>query len=135
MKRTKELTRLYRSFIPLALLTCGALLLASSRPSWGNGNPAGAQQEGSHKGTRLGAPQQQDIKPEGPEITTRQKRDLLKSNFEKTKDNASELADMAIGLRDELNKTNVNILSVDVIHRAEKIEKLAKKIREEAKGY
>ena len=133
MKRAKGLTRLYRSFIPLTLLICGALLLASSRASWGNGNQVGTQ--GDHKGTRLGAPEQQEVKPEGPEITTRQKRDLLKSNFEKTKDNASELADMAIGLRDELNKTNVNILSVDVIHRAEKIEKLAKKIKEEAKGY
>ena len=68
-------------------------------------------------------------------MTAKQKAAMMKSNFEKTKDDASELADMANGLRDELNKTNINILSVDVIHRAEKIEKLARKIKEEAKGY
>jgi len=59
----------------------------------------------------------------------------MKSNFEKVKNDAAQLASMANELRGELNKTSVDILSMDVIHRAEKIEKLARKIKEEAKGY
>jgi hypothetical protein len=59
----------------------------------------------------------------------------MKSNFKKMKDEAAELASLSNELRDELNKTSVDILSLDVIHRAEKIEKLARKIKEEARGY
>ena len=59
----------------------------------------------------------------------------MHANFEKSKSDAAELAALAKALREELNKPNVNVLSLEVINRAEKIEKLAKKIREETKGY
>jgi ribosome recycling factor len=80
----------------------------------------------------------QQITPEKtqpPELTAKQRRDLMKSNFQKMKADAAELASMANDLRDELDKSSVNVLSMDVIRRAEKIEKLARKIKEEAKGY
>jgi len=38
-------------------------------------------------------------------------------------------------LHEELDKSSVDILSLDVIQKADKIEKLAKKIKDEAKGY
>jgi hypothetical protein len=59
----------------------------------------------------------------------------MHANFAKSKTDAAELADLAKGLREELDKPNVNVLSFEVINRAEKIEKLAKKIREETKGF
>jgi ribosome recycling factor len=70
-----------------------------------------------------------------PDLTPKQRRELMKSNFKKMKAEAAELASMATELRDELDKTSIDVLSLDVIHRAERIEKLARKIKEEAKGY
>ncbi len=67
-------------------------------------------------------------------ITRKQKKDLLKMNFEKMKHDADELADLAKSLQDDLGKSNENVLSLDVVEKAEKIEKLAKKIKSSAKG-
>jgi bacterioferritin (cytochrome b1) len=74
-------------------------------------------------------------KPSGSERTAKQKRDLLKSNFEKMKDNAAELAEEANALHAALDKSSADILSLNIVQRAEKIEKLAKKIKDGAKGY
>jgi hypothetical protein len=129
MKQTDRSIGLNRILIPVSVLMCYSLVAPSIRPLWG-----GQDQIGQHRSQRL-PDLQPDDKTTGPELSARQKQTLLKTNFEKTKDDAAELADMAKGLRDELNKTSANILSVEVIHKAERIEKLAKKIREEAKGY
>ena len=64
----------------------------------------------------------------------RQKKELLKSNFEKMQQDARELADLSKALEDDLNKSNENVLSLKIVERADKIEKLAKKIKNSAKG-
>ena len=69
----------------------------------------------------------------GP-LTKKQKQDLLKSNFEKLKHDADELSTLAKSLQQDLDKSNENVLSLKVLDRAEKIEKLARKIKSEAKG-
>jgi hypothetical protein len=71
---------------------------------------------------------------EGP-ISKKQKRDLLKANFEKMKQDAGELADLAKALQQELNKSNENILSLDIVEKADKIEKLARRIKGTARGF
>ena len=134
MVRTHRFHWFHGSLVPLACLVSALLIFLSAGPSrLGAGL---AEPQGAHHGGHAQSP---DVNPldknAGTGLTAKQKAAMMKSNFEKTKDDASELADMANGLRDELNKTNINILSVDVIHRAEKIEKLARKIKEEAKGY
>jgi hypothetical protein len=68
-------------------------------------------------------------------LSQKQKNDLLKSNFEKMKRDAGELADLAKALQEELNKSNENILSLDIVDKADKIEKLAKRIKGTARGY
>jgi len=68
-------------------------------------------------------------------LSAKQKLSIMHANFEKSKTDAVELAALAKGLREELDKPNVNVLSFEVVNRAEKIEKLAKKIREETKGF
>jgi hypothetical protein len=68
-------------------------------------------------------------------LSAKQKQFILHSNFEKSKTDAAELAQLAKGLRQELDKPNANPLSAEAITRLEKIEKLAKKIREETKGF
>ena len=69
------------------------------------------------------------------QITRKQKRDLLKQNFEKMKRDAEELATLAKALQEELDKSNENLLSLQVVTKAEKIEKLAKRIKSTARGF
>jgi CHAD domain-containing protein len=68
-------------------------------------------------------------------LTRKQKRNLLKANFEKMKRDAGQLADLAKALQDELDKSNENVLSLDVVEKADKIEKLARKIKGTARGF
>ncbi len=44
------------------------------------------------------------------------------------------LLQLAIELKSEVDKTNQNILSVDVVKKAEEIERLAKSVKERMKG-
>jgi hypothetical protein len=60
------------------------------------------------------------------------KEEPKKSKLDKRKTDAADLSALADQLRSELNNTNVNILSVDIIQKTEEIEKLAKKIKGEA---
>ena len=68
-------------------------------------------------------------------LSKKQKTDLLKDNFAKMKRDADELAELAKSLQEDLNKSNENVLSLRVVDKAEKIEKLAKKIKGTARGY
>ncbi|MGD0697867.1 MAG: hypothetical protein ABSB82_23875 [Terriglobia bacterium] len=70
----------------------------------------------------------------GPPLTPKQKQDLLKSNFEKLKKDAADLAALAKSLQQEIDTSNENVLSLKVVDKAEKIEKLARKIKTAAKG-
>jgi hypothetical protein len=70
-----------------------------------------------------------------PERTPKQKEALLKSNFKEMKKHADQLAEMAQSLQKKIGQTNENVLSIEVVREAEEIEKLAKKIKNEAKGY
>ena len=62
------------------------------------------------------------------------KAEAKETKLDKTKSDAAELSTLADQLADELNKMNVNVFSLDVLHKAEKVEKLAKKIKEEVHG-
>ena len=48
------------------------------------------------------------------------------------KQDADELAGLAQSLRDELAKSNQNVLSLQIVGKAGRIEKLAKRIKIEA---
>ena len=65
----------------------------------------------------------------------KKQRTILKANFEKMRRDSGELADLAKALQEELNKSNENLLSLDVVEKAGKIEKLAKRIKGSARGY
>jgi hypothetical protein len=72
---------------------------------------------------------QMDVPPLSPAANARRQRDLTKSNYEKLKQEAVELTNLAKSLQDELDNSNADVLSLKVVQNAEKIEKLAKKIR------
>lgn len=60
------------------------------------------------------------------------KAEPKKTKLEKTKADAAQLSALADQLRDEIDKMNVNVLSLDIIQKTEEVEKLAKKIKGEA---
>ncbi|HEX4022470.1 MAG TPA: hypothetical protein VHX63_15095 [Acidobacteriaceae bacterium] len=70
------------------------------------------------------SPEMQEKMAEGRN-TQRQKR---------LEENTKKLVQLADQLQTAVNRSNKNILSIDVIHRAEKIEKLAKQIQDEMKA-
>jgi hypothetical protein len=67
-------------------------------------------------------------------VTTPKKESLGPSTGEKARADAAELSDLADQLRDELHRTDINILSLNIIQKTEAIEKLTKKIKGEADG-
>ncbi len=70
-----------------------------------------------------------------PSWKGKQKRELMKANYEKMKRDAEELASLAKSLQEDVDKSNENVLSLHIMEKAEKIEKLAKRIKSVAKGY
>ena len=111
--------------------TCG-VWAASAFPATA-GSPAA---ENSNSPTYWLSPQESgvtEVAPRSP-LSGKQKRELMKYNFEKMKSDADELVNLAKSLQEELNKSNENILSLEVIDKTEQIEKLAKRIRNGAKG-
>ncbi len=75
--------------------------------------------------------------PEDP-WTVQQKKELAKKQNElrqqEIKKDTDQLLELATELKQYVDKTNENILSMDVIKKAEQIEKLAQAVREKMKG-
>ncbi len=70
-----------------------------------------------------------------PEISSKQRRDILRRKFERMKQDADELAELAQSLQEDLEDSNENVLSVEVFQKAKRIEQLAKKIKSSARGF
>lgn len=102
---------------------------ASSSPS----GPTTAA-NGPEAPQRLPSTQSNEDSPQST-LSGKQKRTLLKANFEKMKRDVEELTDLGKALQEELNKSNENILSLDIVDKADRIEKLAKKIKEATRGF
>jgi hypothetical protein len=69
-----------------------------------------------------------------PTVSPEQRQGLLKYNFKQMKKHADDLAGLAKDLQKDIEQSNENVLSLEIVKKAEKIEKLAKKIKNEAKG-
>ncbi len=133
---------LLRSFRLHGLLLLGVFIFGSSRLFPAH---AGRTQPGptsaSPKVTSQGAPPgaqevpTPQIPPPPAPLSPKQRKGLLKSNFEKMKRDVEELAALAKSLQEDINGSNENVLSLKIVDKAEKIERLAKKIKAAAKGY
>jgi len=56
-------------------------------------------------------------------------------NYKKLNQHAHDLAELAKSLQTEIEKSNENVLSLEIVKKAEQAEKLARKIKNEAKGF
>ena len=125
-----------------ALVFLGLMASSSGAAGQGYGQITGADQQYPQRNTQRNPPRnpQQDPfpqitpKPDTPPNLKR-KQALLDDNFKKMKKHAEDLADLAKSLQAEIEKSNENVLSLEIVKKAEEAEKLAKKIRDEAKGY
>jgi hypothetical protein len=81
----------------------------------------------------------QDLEPHlGPppdRMSHKRQRALLKENLEKMRKDAAEMASLAASIQEDLEQTTENELPLRVVSKAEKVEKLAKKIKNTAKGF
>lgn len=70
--------------------------------------------------------------------TLDQKREMIKKQNlqrqQEIKKDTDQLLDLATELKQYVDKTNENIISLDVIKKAEQIEKLAKSVKDKMKG-
>jgi hypothetical protein len=85
--------------------------------------------EGTHE-PGVDDPANQPAKPGA----NRRDQALVRANYERAKHDSVELAELARSLQQELNQAGTNVLSLDVIDKAAKIEKLAKRIKGNARG-
>jgi hypothetical protein len=126
-----------RVLVPLWFIL-GMALVVAARPAPG---PAAATAVPEPDPGLLATPPQIQqpfpIREEEPTfpITQKQKRELLKQNFKRMKRDAEELAALAKTLQEELNKSDENVLSLKIVDNAEKIERLAKRIKSTARGF
>jgi hypothetical protein len=58
-----------------------------------------------------------------------QRDEILKSEYEQNLKDAAQLADLAEQLKQDLEKTDRNVLSISSLKKTDEIEKLVKKIR------
>jgi hypothetical protein len=113
---------------PLGVATLAVLVLLITVKSPGAQNAAAPK-----NGEALSAPP--PVNAQAALTNASPKTDPEKSHLDQTKSDAAELSALAEQLRDELNKINVNVLSLDVLAKTEKLEKLAKKIKDEANAH
>ena len=64
-----------------------------------------------------------------------QRREILKADFEKSKSDAAELAELAAQLKDDLEKKDYQVLDLRTMKKAEEIEKLARRIKDRMKRH
>ena len=73
--------------------------------------------------------------PSSAPLAAKQRKEFLKSNLERMKRDADELVALAKSLQEDVNGSSENVLSLKIVDKAEKIERLARKIKSAAKGY
>lgn len=112
------------------LLVWGLLALASSlMPAAGQFPPADQNPRPATVGGSSNT-QEDNVRP-----LLDNQRKILKARLEKTRSDAAEMADLAKKLREKLDKPNPDAFSPDVVALAERIGKLARRIREETEGF
>ena len=105
------------------LLICGTITVAPAR---GQAHPTPAQRDRSSQA------------PEPATAETEQQKQLAKQRnqerFRQLKKDTDQLLDLATQLKKYVDETSDQKLSMDVIRKAEQIEKLAKQVRQKMAG-
>ncbi len=91
-----------------------------------------AQRGGGASGKHGGGGEEPDLRlPSGKN----QRQEILKADHAKSKADAAELVTLAEELKEELDKSEHQVLNVKLLKKAEDIEKLARRIKDRMKRY
>ena len=85
-------------------------------------------------GAQRGGPPPEKEEPTLPSGKS-QRREILKSEFEKSKADAAELVELTRQLKEEIDKSDYQVLDLRVVKKAEDIEKLARRIKDRLRRY
>jgi hypothetical protein len=102
--------------------------------------PTQQGQQGTQRGTgippttRTGQPTLGTTSEMPSKIAIEQARSRNTERQKRLEDDTAKLLSLATELKDQVGKTNKDIMSVDVIKKAEEIEKLAKDVKDRMKG-
>ncbi len=75
-----------------------------------------------------GIPPEQRTEP-GPETLHKMQQQQLKKRFDNMKRDSQKLLELATELKQYVDKSGENILSIEVLRKAEEMEKLARQVR------
>lgn len=113
------------------LLFCGLVIL--SGPLWAQAAAALQTPDASTPGSPPFPSSNPPLFPNNKStITQKQQNAINKENFKKAKKDAEKLSALADSLKKEIQSSNANIMSIDIVSKTNQIEKLAKKIKEES---
>ena len=118
--------------IPIALCSC--ILFAISVPAQQNHTPSGPPPALNQSPPRVD-PRESGGPDQAQERLTREM--AKKANVQRQaalKADTDRLLKLAVELKDSVDKSNENLLSVDVLKKAEEIEKLAHSVKDKMKG-
>ena len=110
-----------RRIVMLALLFASPALIPQNRPP----DPFPPGLSGEHR--------DRDADPNLKRMEQERFRQLNKERQQRLKDDTEKLLKLANELKESVDKTNENVLSLEVIRKTEEIEKLAKSVRERMK--
>ena len=72
---------------------------------------------------------------EEKDLQAKQQKALIKEDYEKNLEDSRSMVRLSESLRDEIEKSDQNIVSMSAMKKAEEIEKLSKRIRSRLKRY
>jgi hypothetical protein len=117
------------ALVGVALLTVEGTL---SRGQLSQPFPAQEQQQPGHRGTDL--PPIGPVDPLSPQMEAQQARSRNNDRQKRLVADTEKLLALATQLKQDVDKTNKDVMSVDVIKKADEIEKLAHSVKERMKG-
>jgi isoleucyl-tRNA synthetase len=79
------------------------------------------------------APQRVEKSQQERDLEDRQRKELNKKRQDEIRGDTQKLYQLATELKSAVDKSNENTLSLDVVKKAEEVEKLAKKIKDKMK--
>jgi hypothetical protein len=112
----------------IAALLFVSFLLASF--AWAQTSSENLPQAGTHSGQR---PDSDDVKL-SRQMRTQQLHELNRQRQEQLKRDTDKLLQLATELKQYVDKTNENILSLEVLKKTDEIDRLAKSVREKMKN-
>jgi hypothetical protein len=132
MRRRSEL-RLYDSLLLASVLLLPCLPAAAQRRS-GSPQPYDASAQIDASQGRIGRQRDRVQDQQAEQLEREQEKKRNKQRQEELQKDTDKLLDLATQLKQYVDKSNEHLLSIDVVRKAEEIEKLAHSVKEKMRS-